>query len=103
MDLEELKGKFLEKYGDCVFLEETPRIMVTLSRLQFDELTEDLKKLSGPSTILMNEADYVYSQPESIMFFQITIPSMCDFIVESGDNFSLRMLDPSLEHGDEEL
>lgn len=104
MNLDQLKEKFLEKYGDCLFLEETPKVIVVLPYNEYKELSEDLEKMfSEMNVIELNEATPEVIDPNEIMYLRIGVGSLCDFIVEMGDSFEMKMYDESKEYGDEKL
>lgn len=97
---------FLDKYGDGVFLEGTPEVVVTLTNLQYRQLNEDLLKMNKfkePLLLMIDEADLKEFNPEKYLYTRIVIPHLCQFIVQLGEDFEFKLSDPEQEYGDEDL
>lgn len=105
MTIDKLKELFLEKYKDCLFLVPQPQVLVVLNKKEYEELNKDLTDMMSGSGILLlvDEADIKYMQPEDILYTRINVPSMCEFIIELGDEFVFKLVDEEQEHGDESL
>lgn len=104
MTVEYLKYLFMEKYGDAIFPNGSPEVMVMLTSLQFKELNDDLmKKSKDPILLMIDESDLKDFNPEMVYWTRIVIPYLCQFIVQVGEDFQFRLLDTSQEFGDEDL
>lgn len=103
MTVEFLKEMFIEKYGNCILFEETPRVIVTLTLDQYKELNNDIIKLTNPHSLILNEPMMNIVNPENLEYMRIMMPKLCDLMIELGDEFGMRLFDESQEHGDEYL
>ena len=108
MTLNFLKSLFYKKYGDVLFIKNkqfniVPEISVIMTNDQYRELNEDIARLTRDSIMMVMDETERKSLPEASSHMKITLPSICEFIVEVGEDFDFKLFDPTQEHGDEEL
>lgn len=97
-----LKRLFTEKYGKYTMLPKPVEVLVTLTIDQFNELNTDLIDSTNPLLLLIEESDYMPIKPGSVLFTRISVPYLCEFIIEIGEEFEFGLLDRSFE-GEETL
>lgn len=103
MNIEYLKRLFIERYGNCIFLKRPVEVLVTLTPEDFNQLNDDLIKSTHPLLLLIEESDFIQYEPGSVLFSRVSIPNLCEFIIDIGEEFEFGLLDKDQEHGDETL
>lgn len=99
-----LKELYIEKYFSLTNSRTDQQVLVTLTRSQYEELNDDLMNISGNGILLLvDESELEKMHPEEILYTKIHIPNVCEFLVELGDEFSIRLLDETQEIGEEDL
>lgn len=101
--IETLKELFIKYYGDCIFLKKPVEVLVTLTVEDFNYLNDDLIKSTHPLLLLIEESEFMQYEPGSVLFSRVSIPNLCEFIIEIGEEFEFGLLDKDQEHGDETL
>lgn len=102
--IEYLKDLFFEKYAGKVNMKTNVEVLVVLTRLQYEELNDDLMKISGNSILLLvDESEMKVMKPEEILYTKIHIPNICEFLVQLGDQFEFRLVNESDQFGEEDL
>lgn len=104
MTLDYLKKLFVQRYGDCVFLKTPVEVLVTLTPEQFKELNDDImSSFKSSALLIMNDSDMLPYGDNEILFTRISIPGLCELIIDIGLEFGFSLLDSTQEHGDETL
>lgn len=102
--IEYLQSLFIEKFGDSIFLNGIPEVSVVLTKDQYNELNDDLIKISGSGVLLLiDEIQFTPVNPEDILYTKIHIPKLCEFLVQLGSDFKFELIDKDQGYGEEDL
>lgn len=103
MTIEYLKELFIERYGGCIFFKKPVEVLVTLTIEDFNDLNSNLLKSTHPLLLLIEESEFMQYDPGTVLFSRVSIPNLCEFVIEIGEEFEFGLLDKTQEHGDESL
>lgn len=105
MSIEYLKDLFVERYmnGEIDITDETPEVLVVMTKEQFSELYNNIVKSNIENALLLIDETMTRVPSEGeILFTRIHIPFVCEFIIEIGEEFSFKLLGEE-QYGDEDL
>lgn len=104
MSISYLRDLFIEKYmdGQIDVGDEVPEVVVTMTREQYSELYKDINNSAMNVLPIVDNALTKLPNEGEILFTRLSIPFMCEFIIQIGDEFDFRLLDEQ-PYGDEDL